>query len=108
VGEADLANKLELRVLAEGRDCLRDLEHTADDVVRGVAECPSRKSARVIITRAIVMLRLPKILEDVKRSVNLLFLASLDHSLDLDWMGAIDHTEDVVTAYEAKSGRSRL
>lgn len=38
--EADLADELELRVLAEGRDRLRDLEHTADDVVRGVAKGP--------------------------------------------------------------------
>ena len=40
VGEADLADELELRVLAERWNCLRDLEHTADDVVRRVAECP--------------------------------------------------------------------
>jgi hypothetical protein len=33
MGEADLADELELRMLAEGRDCLRDFEHTADDVV---------------------------------------------------------------------------
>jgi hypothetical protein len=31
--EADLADELEFRMLTEGRDCLRDLEHTADDVV---------------------------------------------------------------------------
>jgi hypothetical protein len=40
VREADLADKFKLRVFAEGRDRLRDLEHTADDVVRRVAECP--------------------------------------------------------------------
>lgn len=40
MGEADLADEFELRVFAEGRNCLCDLEHTADDVVRGVAECP--------------------------------------------------------------------
>lgn len=40
VREADLADELEFRVLTEGWDRLRDLEHAADDVVRGVAECP--------------------------------------------------------------------
>lgn len=33
VGEANLTDELELRMLAEGWDRLRDLEHTADDVV---------------------------------------------------------------------------
>jgi hypothetical protein len=50
------------------------------------------------------MLCLPKVFEYLKRLVNLLFLASLDHGLNLDWMRTVDHTEDVVTTDEAKSG----
>jgi hypothetical protein len=38
--EADLADELELRVLAEGWDRLCDLEHAADYVVGGVSKGP--------------------------------------------------------------------
>ena len=43
--EADLADEFELRMFAEGWNRLRDLEHTADDVVRRVAKGPGIVSA---------------------------------------------------------------
>lgn len=42
--EADLADEFELRVLTEGWNSLRDLEHAADDVVRRVTKSPGRTS----------------------------------------------------------------
>jgi hypothetical protein len=45
VREANLADELELRVFAEGWNRLCDLEHAADDVVRGVAKGPGIRLA---------------------------------------------------------------
>ena len=107
--EADLADEFELRVFAEGWDSLRDLKHTADDVVRGVAKGPetvlacSTWSSKSVLTRS-----LPEVFENVKGIVDLRLLASLDHCLDLDRVRTVDNTEDIVPTDEPETCRGRL
>lgn len=85
VREADLADELELGVLAERGDGLGDLEHGADDVVARVAEAP-------------------EVLERVQGAVDVALVAGLEHGLDLDGVRRVDDLENVVAADEAEAG----
>jgi hypothetical protein len=53
---------------------------------------------RIIATRC-----LPEFFQDVQSSINLLFLAGLDHGLNLDRMRAVNNTEDIVPTHEPKT-----
>lgn len=82
--EADLADELELRVLAQRRDRLGDLEHGADDVVARVPQ-------------------IPELLQGIQRALDVALVAGLQHGLHLDGVGRVHDLEDVVAAHEAEA-----
>jgi len=89
VGEADFLDELQFGMLAQGIDCLGDLEHGADDVVARVSQVP----------------------EFVQRGqgfVDSLLVAALDHGLHLDRMRAIHDPEHVIAVEKSKAGVGTL
>jgi hypothetical protein len=101
VREANLADELELGVLGQRGQGFRDFEHSANDVVGGVAEVPVYILAQCHQCKK--KHDLPKLLQLIQRIVNLLILTALDHILHLHRVRAVHHPEHIIATHQPEA-----